>query len=158
AASNPASPAPAQDRASPARAATPSAPVSGGSGADAVPAAKPQDPAAAPAAVPDAADKSADKAKDKKEKPPLGWVAGQPLDPEELLVEWSDLSSRELLLVVDKLVASRLALVEASRLGVRLAPEAVEQHYADDRKRLEEQVAKSGKKRTLEEFIERELG
>ncbi|MEQ1894420.1 MAG: hypothetical protein ABL998_17910, partial [Planctomycetota bacterium] len=48
----------------------------------------------------------------------LGWVAGQPLRAEELLVEWGDVSSRELFLVLDKLVATRLALAEASRLAI----------------------------------------
>jgi hypothetical protein len=92
----------------------------------------------------------------------LGWIAGQPLRAEELLVEWGDVSSRELFLVLDKLVATRLALAEASRLGIKLAPEEVEQRYALERERLAGEVAKkqqqTGKKRTLEEFISRELG
>jgi parvulin-like peptidyl-prolyl isomerase len=92
----------------------------------------------------------------------LGWVAGQPLRAEELLVEWGDVASRELFLVLDKLVATRLALAEASRLAIKLAPEEVEQRYALERERLAGEVAKkqqkSGKSRTLEEFIARDLG
>lgn len=92
----------------------------------------------------------------------LGWVAGQPLRAEELLVEWGDVASRELFLVLDKLVATRLALAEASRLAIKLAPEEVEQRYALERERLAGEVAKkqqqTGKKRTLEEFIARDLG
>ena len=92
----------------------------------------------------------------------LGWVAGEPLDAGELIVEWGDASSRELFLVLDKLVASRLALAEATRLGIRLAPEAVEERFAKERERLAAEVVKkqqkTGKTRTLEEFISRELG
>lgn len=92
----------------------------------------------------------------------LGWVAGEPLDAGELIVEWGDASSRELFLVLDKLVASRLALAEATRLGIRLAPEAVEERFARERERLAAEVVKkqqkTGKTRTLEEFISRELG
>ena len=92
----------------------------------------------------------------------LGTIAGQPLSAEELLVEWGDASSRELFLVLDKLVATRLALAEASRLGIKLAPEEVEARFGAERERLAVEVAKkqqkSGKTRTLEEFIARELG
>jgi len=92
----------------------------------------------------------------------LGWIAGEPLRAEELLVEWGDVSSRELFLVLDKLVATRLALAEAARLAIKLAPEEVDQRYATERERLAGEVAKkqakTGKTRTLEEFIARELG
>ena len=93
-----------------------------------------------------------------REELPLGWIAGEPLEAEELLLEWGDIASRELYLVIDKLVAARLALAEASRLGIRLAPEAVVQRVAAEREKLEQQVTRDGKTRTLEEFIERELG
>ncbi|HEX6883986.1 MAG TPA: peptidylprolyl isomerase [Planctomycetota bacterium] len=94
----------------------------------------------------------------KPEPTPLGWIAGQPLEAEELLLEWGDASSRELWLVIDKLVAARLALAEAERLGIRLAPEAVEQRYAAERGKLEKEIARGGKERPLEEFIEQRLG
>jgi len=90
--------------------------------------------------------------------PPLGWVAGTPLEPEELLLEWGDVASRELYLVVDKLISARLALAEASRLGIRLDPPAVEQRVAAERAELEQRVAKDGKQRSLDEYIARELG
>ena len=90
--------------------------------------------------------------------PPLGWIAGQPLEAEELLLEWGDVSSRELYLVVDKLVAVRLVLAEAGRLGIKLAPEAVDTRFATERDKLEDEVTKSGKKLALDEFIEKELG
>lgn len=94
----------------------------------------------------------------KSESPPLGWIAGKPLEAEELLLEWGDVASRELQLMVDKLVATRLALAEAERLGIRLAPEAVEQRFAAEREKLQKEVVRSGKKLELEQFIERELG
>jgi hypothetical protein len=94
----------------------------------------------------------------KPERPPLGWIAGQPLQAEEFLVEWGDAASRELWLVLDKLVASRLALAEAGRLSIRLAPEAVEGRFTAERGRLEKELARDKKERTLEEFIEKELG
>lgn len=103
-------------------------------------------PGAAPEARPDKPD------------PPLGWIAGQRLEPEELLVEWGDAASRELWLVLDKLVAARLAMAEAGRLGIKLAPEEVDQRYTTERQKLLAEVERSGKKRTLEEFIARDLG
>ena len=89
---------------------------------------------------------------------PLGWIAGEPLEPEELLVEWGDAASRELWLVINKLVSARLALAEAGRLGIRLAPEAVEERYASERAKLLKQIEKEAKGRSLEEFIQSELG
>jgi hypothetical protein len=89
---------------------------------------------------------------------PIGWVAGQPIPAEELLLEWGDVASRELFLIVDKLVSVRLTLAEAARLGVRLAPEAVELRFQEDRKELERGLERSGKKRTLEEYIRKDLG
>lgn len=94
----------------------------------------------------------------KSESPPLGWIAGKPLEAEELLLEWGDAASRELWMMIDKLVATRLALSEAERLGIRLAPEAVEQRFAAEREKLQKEIARSGKKLELEPFIERELG
>jgi hypothetical protein len=94
----------------------------------------------------------------KSEPAPLGWIAGKPLVAEELLLEWGDASSRELWLVIDKLVAARLALAEAERLGIRLAPEEVEARYAAERAKLEKEIARGGKERTLDEFIEEKLG
>jgi hypothetical protein len=92
------------------------------------------------------------------ERPALGWIAGKPLEAEELLLEWGDLATREMWMVLDKLVAARLAMCEAERLGIRLAPEAVEQRFAAERAKLEKEVAKSGKQGDVEQFIERELG
>lgn len=121
-------------------------------------------PSAGTASAPPAASEStpatqkAAPAKPEPPDPPLGWIAGQPLEAEELLLEWGDVASREMYLVVDKLVAARLALAEAARLGIKLEPEAVEQRYQEERTKLEAEVEKSGKTRTLEEFIEKELG
>jgi hypothetical protein len=89
---------------------------------------------------------------------PLGWIAGKPLEAEELLLEWGDIASREMWLVLDKLVAARLALAEAERLGIRLVPEAVEQRFAAERAKLEKEIARKGKSADLEQFIARELG
>jgi hypothetical protein len=86
---------------------------------------------------------------------PLGWIAGQPLEPAELLVEWADVSSRELYLLIDKIVAARLALAEARRLGIRLDPEMVEQRVAAERAELERRLPGTG---SIDERIRRELG
>lgn len=86
---------------------------------------------------------------------PLGSIAGQPLLPEELLVEWGDVASRELYLVVDKLVAARLALAEAARLGIRLDPALVESRVAAERGELDRRLPGKG---SLDDRIRRELG
>jgi hypothetical protein len=117
------------------------------------PAAPSPDPSNAPAAQ--------ERAAPKKEDPPLGWIAGKPLEAEELLLEWGDMASRELWIVLEKLVAARLAQCEADRLGIRLVPEAVEQRFAAERAKLEKEVArggKGGKEIDLDAFIARELG
>jgi len=120
-----------------------------------------QTPPAAPAPAPERAPTA--EAPDaprvpSKERPPLGWIAGEPLSAEELLVEWGDVASRELYLVLDKLVAARLALAEAGRLEIRLDPEAVEARFAAEREKLAKRVAREGKARSLEDFIADELG
>lgn len=143
----PAQPAPALDAASQ----PPAQPVAASPAPDAA-AATPASPVtaptgqAAPATPPEPPD------------PPLGWIAGEPLEAEELLLEWGDVASRELYLVIDKLVAARLALAEAARLGIRLAPEAVERRFDAERETLSKEVARGKKARTLEEFIQDELG
>jgi hypothetical protein len=116
-------------------------------------------PPAAPAvAEPATRAEPAPAAPSAREDPPLGWIAGQPLEAEELLLEWGDVASRELFLVLDKLVAARLALAEAARLAIKLSPEAVEQRYQAEREKLAREVPKSARARSLEEFIEQELG
>jgi len=112
----------------------------------------PPPPAAAPA--PESEGAKANRAPSS----PLGWVAGDPIAPEELLLEWGDVASRELYLLVDKLVSTRLALLEAARIGIRLAPEEVEQRFLADRAKLEAEIARNGKSRTLEDFIRKDLG
>ena len=89
---------------------------------------------------------------------PLGWVAGTPVTAEDLLVEWSDVSSKEVWLLLDRLVATRLALAESSRLGIRLEPEEVEQETGETRTKLAQEVAKKWPDLTLEQYITRELG
>ena len=92
------------------------------------------------------------------EEKPLGWIAGKPLEAEELLLEWGDLASRELWLVLDKIVAARLGLAEAERLGIRLAPESVEQRYTAEREKLAKKIARGDEPGDVEKFIADELG
>jgi peptidyl-prolyl cis-trans isomerase C len=88
----------------------------------------------------------------------VGSVAGQPVFAEEILREWHRAARRELWLVVDKLVATRLARAEASRLGLRLAPEAVEARFVEERRRLEEAIQREARGQSLEEYVREELG
>ncbi|MSR61110.1 MAG: peptidylprolyl isomerase [Planctomycetes bacterium] len=113
----------------------------------------PQEPAKKPEAQPEAL-----ASKPELKRGPLGTIAGQPLEAEELLLELGDASPRGLFLVVDKLVAAHLALAEASRLGMRLDQNEVEQRYLEAKKQLEDEAARGKKPRALEEFIRRELG
>lgn len=125
------------------------------------PSAVPSSAGESPASAPPEANPSTTPAESKRDDVPLGWIAGVPLEPEEFLVEWGDVASHELFLVVDKLVAARLAMAEADRLGIRLDPEEVEKRFGEERTRLEQQVAKSSKgnkSESLEDFIAHELG
>jgi peptidyl-prolyl cis-trans isomerase C len=137
---------------------------------DPVPLGAPEERVAAPAAQPTPIPPAPEQAEPEREAekpvpgrtleedPPLGWIASQPLEAEEFLVEWTDVASREFFLVLDKVVATRLALAEASRLGIRLEPQAVEARFAEARAELDEAARKNGKTRTTEEFIAREFG
>jgi len=88
----------------------------------------------------------------------LGTVAGIPLRAGDLLVEWYQLTPREVWLVVDKLVAVRLALAEAERIGIQVAPAEVEALYLEERRLLEQDIARELPGTTVEEFVTRELG
>jgi len=112
----------------------------------------------APEAKKDSEKKPASPDAAKSENAPLGWIAGQPLSAEELLIEWGDVASRELWMVIDKLVSARLAQSEADRLGIRLSSEDVEQRYAAERQKLEKRITRGDKAPDLEKFIQRELG
>lgn len=73
---------------------------------------------------------------------PAGWIAGRPLTIEEILIEWQRTAPREVFLIVEKLVAARLAFAEADRLGIRLQPEVVEAETAAQIARFKADVAK----------------
>ena len=134
AAGDPAAQAPAEERAA--------APPAAGAGQEGpAEASAPAEPAAEGAAAP----------------APVGWVAGQPLTAEDLLVEWHRVAGREVWLVVDKLVATRLAYAEAARLGLRLEPEEVERRVEAERARVAAEVERTSPGTPLEEFVEREL-
>jgi len=87
----------------------------------------------------------------------LGRIAGQPLLAEDLLLEWNDISSRELWLVTERHVASRLALAEAQRLGIKLEPVEVETRVEAERRELRAEIVRRGIEVEEEEFIRREL-
>jgi len=88
----------------------------------------------------------------------LGWIAGTPMTVADLLGEWQDVAGRDLVLLVDRLVATRLAFAEADRLGIRLAPEVVEARLARERERLAQELGVAERGLSLEEFVRDELG
>ncbi len=149
----PPTPAPPLGGASSAPSASPADAVSSGSGGTqgtaAATEAAPAVPATEPVSEPAVAGAGASR--------PLGWIAGQPLSAEELVREWHRIAGREVWLVLDKLVATRLAYAEAERLELRLAPEAVELRVDAELARAREEVAKKHPDLGFEEFIEREF-
>lgn len=88
----------------------------------------------------------------------LGWVAGAPIPWEELVLEWRDVSERELWLVVDKLVAAHLATAEAQRMGLAVDPAALDQGVAAACTSLEERLAREAPEQSLRDYVEGELG
>ena len=88
----------------------------------------------------------------------LGTIAGEELMAGDLIQAWHGLSSRDLWIVVDKLVATRLARAEAGRLGVVLEPERVEQEVAREFGRLEEEIHAKAPGVGIEDFIAGRLG
>jgi hypothetical protein len=89
---------------------------------------------------------------------PAGWVAGKPLPYEEILEEWHRVAPREVFLVVEKLITARLALAEASRLGIRLVPEVVDAEVEAQIARFRADVAKEAPGRSIDEFVRGALG
>jgi len=88
-----------------------------------------------------------------------GWIAGRPLTFEEILVEWQRTSPREVFLIVEKLVASRLAYAEADRLGIRLDPDVVEAETAAQIARFKADVAKEAPAGvSIDEYLRAALG
>lgn len=88
----------------------------------------------------------------------LGRVAGIPIAPEDLLLEWQAFDSRQLWLSLEKLIATRLAFAEAQRLGIRLQPDAVDARSASERRRAEEELERANPGKSAAEVIEVELG
>lgn len=87
----------------------------------------------------------------------LGRVAGSSVTAEDLLLEWNDISSRELWLVAERLVTSRLAMAEAQRLDIRLDPLAVERRVESEQRELAAEIVRRGLDLEPEDFIRREL-
>lgn len=87
----------------------------------------------------------------------LGRVGGEPLDVGEFLRRlWihDGATSRD---IVEQMVFARMVLFEASRLGVELAPAAVDSALAKAVAALEKRLSDKGSKLTLDEHIERNL-
>ena len=89
---------------------------------------------------------------------PLGWVAGSQITAEDLLVEWHTIAARDVWLILEKLVTTKLAFAEAQRLGLRLEPEAVQLRVAEETRRLAQTVADSGEGLSVEEYVRARLG
>ncbi len=88
----------------------------------------------------------------------LGYIAGAPLSASDLLVEWHSIAGRDVFLVVEKLVTTRLALAEAQRIGLRLQPDVVELRIAEDTRRFSQEIAKNNPDLSVEDFIRSRLG
>jgi hypothetical protein len=89
---------------------------------------------------------------------PLGTVAGRTIDVGDLFTEWHQTVGRDALLLIEKLVATRLAYAEADRLGLRLSPAGVDEVVASERARLDQEARRSGGGLTTDEFVAQELG
>ncbi len=89
---------------------------------------------------------------------PLGTVAGISIEADDLLAEWYQVSPREVWLVVDKLVAVRLALVEAQRLGLTVPEADIEEIYETERRLLAEDVAREHPGVSVEQVVREMLG
>lgn len=87
----------------------------------------------------------------------LGRVGGEPLEVAEFLRRlWihDGSTSRD---IVEQMVFARMVMFEASRLGIELAPKAVDSAVAKAVAALEKRLSDKGSKLTLDEHIERNL-
>ncbi len=88
----------------------------------------------------------------------LGWAAGVPISIEDLLLAWHEVSTREVWLVVDKLVATRIAFAEAARLGLELDPAALDAAVGEERAELEAEAGKADGSPSVETYIQHTFG
>ncbi len=88
----------------------------------------------------------------------LGWAAGVPISIEDLLLAWHEVSTREVWLVVEKLVATRIALAEAARIGLELDPAALDAAVSEERAELEAEAAKAEGSPSVEAYIRNTFG
>lgn len=88
----------------------------------------------------------------------VGRVAGSPLSATDLLVAWHESAPREPWLVVDRIVATRLALLEAARLGLRLDPPRIAAAVAQERARQTAELERAAGGAALDDFLRAELG
>jgi hypothetical protein len=86
----------------------------------------------------------------------VAYVAGDPIGIDELFASLLHRKSLVLHDTLDRLVTSRLALLEAGRLGVRLDPALVDQQVAADKSHMESLLAQSG--REVDRYLVEELG
>lgn len=87
----------------------------------------------------------------------LGRVAGQPIEAREFLARLWLRDSRTAREVLEQIVFARLALNEADRLGIELAPERVDEVVAKSLTTLEKRLADGGAKLTVDEHIRSNL-
>jgi len=88
----------------------------------------------------------------------LGRIAGAPLLASELLLEWNRQAPRQVWLVLDKLVAARIARVEAARLGLALDGGRITEALARERRRQDAELARAAGGRPIDAFLRDELG
>ncbi len=86
----------------------------------------------------------------------LASVAGDPILASEFLAHLLHRESRLVFDTLDRLVTSRLALLEAGRLGVRLDPAMVDERLSADRARMAELLQNAGFE--LDRYLVEELG
>jgi hypothetical protein len=90
--------------------------------------------------------------------PVVARVAGRPVFASELLSQWLYSDSLKVLEQLDTLALGRLVVAEATRLGVKLAPELAESAFARGVKAIEEQIQIKRPGVTLDQYVSDRLG
>ena len=131
------------------------------SGAAADPAAQSGTPAGNPGGNPTGNPAGAPAGSAPTEDPVVAVVAGRPIHTSELLAHWLYTGRAEARDVLDQIVLGRLVVAEATRLGVRIAPELAEDAYERSVETLEKEIRSSRKafeSITLDRYVDEVLG
>lgn len=84
---------------------------------------------------------------------PVAYVSGNAVDVREFLTFWTHTDSRAARSLLENLVDGHVAMLEATRMGIRMEPEVVRAAVATQLAEMEQNLAERAPELTLDEFL-----